>query len=663
MKKAFGGVEKMLLGKKFPMNLRALRFVVLELLRGYIENFESYNELTTFLNHTASKSCLAEHWVKNLIKPVLLMMLYVRAEREGEFGLHLFVCKEMLPYFFAAGHWNYARDGVAYLRMMEKLPHHLMNQFMEGHHIVRLQDGLWNGIWTDNAIESTYMKIGKGPSGVIGFTTNERYLNVWANSHHLCADVISQLEDLRDYKGKNNDKHKEEGPGRISSDREDKLKLRSALKQCIHPLAIEEHSNNILVNIYTGEEADKDVNVNKSVEIGLKELKSFQESLPEGFRKTLSMKVITMRSKKNGKEKDSTEKINSDLIFSRVLYLVGNKQLDFSKIFNHELAPFPTSLFKDSGEGRYPKSKSVLKNKLKFEVSSRLVTPDAVIIDGGGMLHSAVHWPKNGFVKDFVKGITSYVEKFINVCDSYLIFDRYFEGSIKSETRLQRIGGFRRSHQLTINTELPSKDICMSSTKTKENLIEIIASSLLERFTTSIAEHKLVVTSKSKFPIEILNGKKKVRQDLETLFDEADYIIPQQVNSTVLDGCKSIKVISSDTDVFVLLCSMYLMQDWSTVNVYLEDFNADTKIIDIGMTVRKHKDIVDSLIALHALSGCDSVPMMFGIGKGKALSALKKQKLSLLGQDVASIDDVILESKLFVARCYGLNEACSSANR
>ena len=185
MKTAFGGVDRMLQGKKFPMNIRALRIVSLELLRGFIDEQHSYESFVAFLNELSERSRLAEHWIKNLINPVLLMMLYTRAEREGEFALHLYACREMLPYFFAAGHWNYARDGVAYLRMMEKLPTSLLDPFMKGQHVIRLQDGRWNGIWTDMSIESTYMKIGKGPSGLIGITTNERSVKIWANGHHL----------------------------------------------------------------------------------------------------------------------------------------------------------------------------------------------------------------------------------------------------------------------------------------------------------------------------------------------------------------------------------------------------------------------------------------------------------------------------------------------
>ena len=37
------------------------------------------------------------------------------------------------------------------------------------------------------------------------------------------------------------------------------------------------------------------------------------------------------------------------------------------------------------------------------------------------------------------------------------------------------------------------------------------------------------------------------------MFDEADYIIPQQVNTATEQSQAAIKVISADTDVFLLL--------------------------------------------------------------------------------------------------------------
>ena len=49
MKCAFSGVDNMLKGKKFPMNIRALRFVVLELFRCHLDGVNCYEDLTSLL--------------------------------------------------------------------------------------------------------------------------------------------------------------------------------------------------------------------------------------------------------------------------------------------------------------------------------------------------------------------------------------------------------------------------------------------------------------------------------------------------------------------------------------------------------------------------------------------------------------------------------------
>ena len=83
---------------------------------------------------------------------------------------------------------------------------------------------------------------------------------------------------------------------------------------------------------------------------------------------------------------------------------------------------------------------------------------------------------------------------------------------------------------------------------------------------------------------------------------------------------KSVKVLSSDTDVFVL-------------------------------------------VALHAISGCDTVPMMFGIEKVKSLKVVEKVPLVHTGEVNAEFEEVIDEGKRFVAKCYGQVETSSSKNR
>ena len=111
-------------------------------------------------------------------------MAYIRAEREGEWRLHLATFRKMIPYYFAAVHVSYARYGLYYLCSMEKLPLHVQNNLMKGEHVTRYIRGIWNGIWSDQFIESTFMRYGHSSGDVIGFTLKEETLK---SSGHLAA--------------------------------------------------------------------------------------------------------------------------------------------------------------------------------------------------------------------------------------------------------------------------------------------------------------------------------------------------------------------------------------------------------------------------------------------------------------------------------------------
>ena len=72
------------------------------------------------------------------------------------------------------------------------------------------------------------------------------------------------------------------------------------------------------------------------------EVKKFNEKLPEAYRDRLSTTVKTMVPQKGKKKEDIMEDFNTDLIFSRVLFLLGNDQLDLASVFKYELSPPPS---------------------------------------------------------------------------------------------------------------------------------------------------------------------------------------------------------------------------------------------------------------------------------------------------------------------------------
>ena len=141
-----------------------------------------------------------------------------------------------------------------------------------------------------------------------------------------------------------------------------------------------------------------------------------------------------------------------------------------------------------------------------------------------------------------------------------------------------------------------------------------------------------------------------MRDDLRTTHEEADdIIIVQQMVNLSQHGCLSIKVIGDDTDVFVLLMHFYNEQCLSCI-LTMESPIAGRSVIDIGASAAHHTEVVNHLPAAHALTGCDTVSYIYGIGKVTALKVLTSgMTLNVLGQHDADMDDVVSEATSFIA--------------
>ena len=297
---AFAGVPKMLSGKKFPQNVRALRMVAEEILREFVNDVDSPEDLTNKLERAAAKSPTSKLWVDYLLKPVFIMMLYERAEKEGEFLLHLRAIELMLSYFFATGHIHYARYATYYIVSMKTLPEHVLQHFSKGDHVVRHIDGVWNGIWSDMFIETTFMRYGKGKHGIIGITLNPEALKSWALSLHVCGQIVADVAEMRgdESVARQVSVHKEEGKPRIKSDAKDRQDIRVKLAQCIPPLDHQQHPEGSFVNIVTERvQSSSTVNVHKAIEIG--SMRNLQQLCLQAFIARLKEGSLQWQTRKS----------------------------------------------------------------------------------------------------------------------------------------------------------------------------------------------------------------------------------------------------------------------------------------------------------------------------------------------------------------------------
>ena len=125
----------------------------------------------------------------------------IRAERLGNWKLHIEVMFKMLPYFAACGHHNYSKSVRLYLQQMITLENEtpsVFADFMEGYHA--------------QVIEQTLMRSLKSTGELTrgtGFNDSQRNVNIF--SRPACAEVSTAMQDFTGAKFVSSDQHKDIG--------------------------------------------------------------------------------------------------------------------------------------------------------------------------------------------------------------------------------------------------------------------------------------------------------------------------------------------------------------------------------------------------------------------------------------------------------------------
>ena len=661
----FGSVEKMLSGKKYPQNVRALRLLVEELLRPVIEidTITSMEDLEKELEQRSSQSRTTKMWVDIIIRPVLIIMLYCRASHENDWLLHLKATEMMLPYMFAAHKYNYSRYGLYYIRSMGWMDQDIRNKLCNGQQSLHHTTGLFNGEWSDMFIETTWMRKGHGPGGIIGNTENTETMATWVYSMDAVMTLTGDLKKMGNINEVEcKEKHKEEFPSRIRHDGNDRRAIQQSLSSFIDPLNPELHADGSLLNIVSGQVANEGVNVDNSLEIGKSMITEFETSWPQGFYTPIPKRVVTFAETKKRLNVAGKDVVDPEAIYQRVIgLLISQRDFDLQEVFATELTAYPPSMFDRDGYMRLATGKSILKRNLQIETSQRnALSPTALVVDVSAVLWT-IDWPSHGTVDTFISNFKFWLSKRITKSDVYLCFDRYHDYSIKSSTRNSR-STMPRVFKLTTLTPLPSRDAVLKNYKNKIQLNKMLCQHILAdaEFLDSVTQSNvLVVTGEESVPIQVYKGQKSLRMDLTSSLEEADNIIAQQVVSLGKDSDARVVALADDTDVFVLLLYFYSQYSLKSA-IFMESPVYRRSCVDISATFLQHSTVVPDLPAIHALSGCDTVAATFGIGKTTALSvASKGHKLDLLGDVTANITKVTEQATSFMAACYGI-KTCSS---
>lgn len=303
-------------------------------------------------------------------------------------------------------------------------------------------------------------------------------------------------------------------------------------------------------------------------------------------------------------------------VYGRLLVICTKRAISLQNLLCYELAPMPPSLYDDYG---FPRNgnKAALVTKLAV-FCEEPTTIDAEVVDGSMLMYHVI-WPRCGTVATLCH---NYLKLLVRRHDVYVVFDRYPDPatSTKSYERQRRAGGTSYPNfKLSNETSLPSRDAIMKNSSNKREIINLICSCEHPEYMALLGDH-----------------------NNEFGHEEADVSIISYVKLLLERGHRNILVLCDDTDVFVLL--VYFYWKWQVSDLVLTMKRlSDGKSISIGATSVKLGDKCGQLLALHALSGCDTVSFPYGKGKASALSLLHKHGdlgLEVFG-DMSTSDDQI----------------------
>ena len=155
--------------------------------------------LSTRLAEVCSSSRTEKLWVQ-YFKLVAIIRLLIRAERCGDWQLHVHGVWLMIPYLHAAGHLHCARSAQVYLQEMLNLANSMAPDEYDmftsrGFFTVRRSDKYWCGIWTDMTIEQVLMRSLKTSGGLTrGRGISPSTIAKWVNSMPAASRVIDAME-------------------------------------------------------------------------------------------------------------------------------------------------------------------------------------------------------------------------------------------------------------------------------------------------------------------------------------------------------------------------------------------------------------------------------------------------------------------------------------
>lgn len=649
---------------------------------------DQYESLVTHLASASFRNCLDDfisskcedvnflYWW-NYMKMVHTLLLFIRAQRDGLWELHLYAFREMLPYFHHYDHINYARWGCVYLATMNQLPEEVKEEFDKGNFVVKESNRRFNQVDPDHSLE-WLNAVGKKGGGIIGITKTNSALARWALSYNQRATISRNTRTLFMVDHYDEMTHNESNPKRILRDNTDENNIECVLRR--FKVLEQNISTQCLQNIATKDLATADIqdSLIRAQTLGQSQLDTFvKERMLDHNEDGKKLKLSDPLKKSKAKtfkalyevkmactNKEVILKADRNILQRLITAYNAGRNVDLYSILSHELMPVPVSLANTNGTLRSG-NKAILADVL---INGIFCPPDLVvhrnsclIIDGQALVLTL---GKPAGVVTFEELADSFLNLVIHMGRHFsridVIFDRYYDKSIKAGTRDRRSKHVIPVRRMIENGSVPvpiNFSEFLANLENKKDLSRFLSNHLITHF----PEDKTIVVSGG-FLIENdvqTNNTDLPVQMLQAYHEEADTRI---VLHCLQCDADSIVVSACDTDVLVLLVALFHKIDCT--NLWVRAGTAKQRKYIPVHEIRQQFSFTDSvfecLLPFHSITGCDTVSHIAGISKKKAWKTFisDPELLQHLGIDELK-EDTIHKAEKFICKLYDAPNARS----
>jgi len=257
----------------------------------------------------------------------------------------------------------------------------------------------------------------------------------------------------------------------------------------------------------------------------------------------------------------------------------------------------------------------------------------------------------------------------------HVVFDRYIEGSLKTQTRQRRNERVSSSGPSAILSNMVVGDWkkVVSSTKSKHELTKFYTRFFAEHCHELLDDKTTVYIAggMGEATLKVSAAYVQYVQALQSNHEETDGRMMLHVAHAAAHGANQVVVFSPDTDVLVLL--VHHFPDMTQTSIYFKTgrklLNRDrTRYIPIQAIVGSlTPQQLSIMLSVYCVTGCDTSSSFHGVGKKKAFQVMCKYADELEGLSELGIPQQMIspEAKLAAFRFVGLlygHSNCTSLN-